>query len=399
MSNLSTAQKIILESALRMDKGYVLDFSDGTFANFFGDLKIDIYDTEQYPGHGGSKANRLRALWRTGSDAEVSVALGALADYVEAKTFVGDWSEDVTDAEVSQMREISRCLANISPVPAAGLQVNIATEASVTSNIVSIEIHEDIYSHIKKYLRTGDFFHAVGESYKIVREKLRELTGFEQATEVFNQSGHSDKFYKELFGKVEASQTAQNDFFRGVGYLHLGVQFLRNESAHTPASDIEANLAIHYISLASLAYDLITRYTSEEVIREVELVIQEKRKSYRSATAFYKDFDNHTWLENLQLPAGMKSAGLRRALKGKWLNEADLTRSYDYSNIVFMRLELVAQELTTDDIDLLLSLPTKDSYGNDQCAGLEQFLEFVNREDSGKLSSIARARAEKVGQS
>ena len=177
------------------------------------------------------------------------------------------------------------------------------------------------------------------------------------------------------------------------------MHFFRNEPAHTTESEKEANLAIHYISLASFAYDLITRYTSEEVIREVELVIQEKRKSYRSATAFYKDFDNHTWLENLQLPAGMKSAGLRRALKGKWLNEADLTRSYDYSNIVFMRLELVAQELTTDDIDLLLSLPTKDSYGNDQCAGLEQFLEFVNREDSGKLSSIARARAEKVGQS
>lgn len=37
----------------------------------------------------------------------------------------------------------------------------------------------------------------------------------------------------------------------------MAIQFLRNEKAHTPAKKLDNNLAIHYIALASLAYDLI----------------------------------------------------------------------------------------------------------------------------------------------
>lgn len=39
----------------------------------------------------------------------------------------------------------------------------------------------------------------------------------------------------------------------------MAIQKLRNEKAHTPATRIDKNLAIHYIVLASLAYDLIDR--------------------------------------------------------------------------------------------------------------------------------------------
>ena len=39
----------------------------------------------------------------------------------------------------------------------------------------------------------------------------------------------------------------------------MAIQNLRNEKAHTPAKEIDKNLAIHYIALASLAYDLIAR--------------------------------------------------------------------------------------------------------------------------------------------
>ncbi len=91
------------------------------------------------------------------------------------------------------------------------------------------------------------------------------------------------------------------------------------------------------------------------------------------------------------LPASMGSASLRNTLKTKWLKDADFTRSWDHSNVVFMRLELIVDELTTDDIDLLLNLPTKDSYGNDQLAGMEQFLDFVQQKDPSKLSSKAKA--------
>ena len=62
---------------------------------------------------------------------------------------------------------------------------------------------------------------------------------------------------------------------------------------------------------------------------------------------------------NLTLPAKAESSAVRKVLKTKWLDEADFTRSYDHSNIVLMRLELVVEELTEVDLDRLLDLPTK----------------------------------------
>jgi hypothetical protein len=43
--------------------------------------------------------------------------------------------------------------------------------------------------------------------------------------------------------------------FQGVKFLHMAIQKLRNEKAHTPAQKMDKNLAIHYIVLASLAYN------------------------------------------------------------------------------------------------------------------------------------------------
>ena len=39
----------------------------------------------------------------------------------------------------------------------------------------------------------------------------------------------------------------------------MAIQMFRNEKAHTLAKQLDRNLAIHYISLASLAYELISR--------------------------------------------------------------------------------------------------------------------------------------------
>lgn len=391
MSRLSIADKTFLEAVLAMSGGYVLDFTDGSFANFLAEINIDIYDSEKFGGFGGSKANRLRALWKNGSDSDVSSALCALADYIEAKKSVGGLREDITDEQIAKIRTIASGLGAGSPTPAAGAPVAITTEATVTNNRISIEIHEDIYSHIAQYLAIGDYYHAVEESYKVVREKLRELTGKEKASDVFNNSAQNEAHYQALFGKAKAANAAQADFFRGVGYLHLGVQHLRNEKAHTLATSLEPNLAVHYISLASLAYDLITRYVSEESVKEIEELIHAKRHSYRTAAAFYRDFENGRWIESLDLPASLASASVRKAIKDKWLQEADFTRNWNHSNVVLMRLELVAGELTQADLDDLLDLPTHDSYGNNQLAGMEQFLEYIGQKDPGKLSNKARA--------
>lgn len=81
-------------------------------------------------------------------------------------------------------------------------------------------------------------------------------------------------------------------------------------------------------------------------------------------------------------------------LKRKWLIEADFTRSWDHSNVVLMRLELVAAELSDVDIDRLLDLPTRDTYGNDQLAGMLPFLEYVRECSPDIVSAKVNRRIE-----
>lgn len=389
MSNLSTEHRTLLEDALNMQTGYVLDFTNTSFAHFFDQIGIDIFD-EKYAKYGTSKANRLRALWHIGSDAEVSSTLSTVADHIEAKRAT-DSLCGVSDQQLASIRKVAAELSINSYAPAVSAHFAITTAATVVNDKISIEIQADIYRHIKSYLESGHYYNAVEESYKLVREKLRELTGNEKASDVFNPNAQSRAHYQSLFGRKDPANSAEADFFRGVGYLHLGVQHLRNEKAHTPAGDLEPNLATHYIALASLAYDLITRYVSDEVIEQIENLIRDKRRSYRSAGSFYRDFKDGRWLQDLPQPASLRSKAVRKALKDKWLQEADFTQSYDQSNIVLMQLELVADELTRDDLDDVLRMPTHDRYGNDQQAGIEGFLSYIEQRYPDRLSPYATA--------
>ena len=61
MVQLKYAEKRILEDALDMNSGYVLNFSDRTFAEFFDDQGITIYQ-EKYSFNGTSKAKHMRAF-------------------------------------------------------------------------------------------------------------------------------------------------------------------------------------------------------------------------------------------------------------------------------------------------------------------------------------------------
>jgi hypothetical protein len=60
--------------------------------------------------------------------------------------------------------------------------------------------------------------------------------------------------------------------------------------------------------------------------------------------------------------------------------------------MVLMRLEIVAAELTSDEIDQILDKPTVDSYGNNQLAGIVPFLEYLQQRYPDKISSKARRR-------
>ena len=130
-------------------------------------------------------------------------------------------------------------------------EIDIISEASFSDNTISIVLQKNVFDHVKTLLNSGHYYNAVEESYKIVREKLKSITGEEQAHKAFKENN-----CEKIFGH-EPQNDVEKDFFEGVKYLHMAIQNLRNEKAHTPAKELDKNLAIHYIVLASLAYDLI----------------------------------------------------------------------------------------------------------------------------------------------
>lgn len=68
MNSLTHIEKQKLERELGMGSGYVLDFSNRTFEEFFREVVgIQIYDT-LYDYGSGSKANRMRAFWQVATD-------------------------------------------------------------------------------------------------------------------------------------------------------------------------------------------------------------------------------------------------------------------------------------------------------------------------------------------
>lgn len=266
MANIKVSDKKLLEDAFGMGSGYVSDFSDKSFVEFFSALGIDITD-EQYLKNGTSKANRLRAFWEIENEELVAQSIIEMADMVINKdlsiltrTAVLPAAKQIMDARRIQMervKDIANKLRNVEHVDQP------VKHRDAVENSFQLLICPEIFNHIKQYLETGDCFHAVEEAYKLVRHKLREITGCERASEAFNMNAENTKYWQRLFGQNPVRDTPEYDFCRGVGYLHLGIQFLRNEKAHKPADELDINLAMHYIVLASLAYELISRGVQE----------------------------------------------------------------------------------------------------------------------------------------
>ena len=80
MSSLKTVEKQPLEELLEMSGGYVLDFTNHTFAAMFAEtVGRDIYSSA-YEKYGDSKAKRLRAFWEMETDAVVGKVLSELLE-------------------------------------------------------------------------------------------------------------------------------------------------------------------------------------------------------------------------------------------------------------------------------------------------------------------------------
>jgi len=83
MSTLTDIEKRYLEKLLDMGGGYVIDYSDASYGEFFKRHGINIHGMK-YHTYGTSKAKKMRAFWEQQADSLVGRVLSEMMDSYEA---------------------------------------------------------------------------------------------------------------------------------------------------------------------------------------------------------------------------------------------------------------------------------------------------------------------------
>lgn len=157
MADLTNTEKRQFERLLGMGSGYVLDFSNRTFAEFVIDSTgRDPYDAKY--DHGSSKANRLRGFWAAESNRMVGKLMADLAAY--AKGLPGG-EEDAVFVEQCE-RTIAR-LRQDNPVQELDALVALGNERDfeIVAKAVRDAIDRDeleggldrLHTFVTKYVR------------------------------------------------------------------------------------------------------------------------------------------------------------------------------------------------------------------------------------------------------
>ena len=116
MSSLTEIEKRYLEKLLAMGSGYVLDFTDATFGEFFRRYNVDIHGP-RYRTFGKSKAKKLRAFWGSEPDRVVGPVLSEMLASYEADCELNGTEPDTVVLE--RARAIVRRMVSGSVVPDA----------------------------------------------------------------------------------------------------------------------------------------------------------------------------------------------------------------------------------------------------------------------------------------
>lgn len=125
------------------------------------------------------------------------------------------------------------------------LAVALAPDATAMDTL-----HPEILSKCRKLYEGGDYGEAVEKGFKVVRDRLRALSGYETGSEAFGKGG--------LYIKGAAAPHVDDDFQNGVKFLTMAIDRFRNEKSHTADGNIaDPTRAYEYLRVSSLAMHLL----------------------------------------------------------------------------------------------------------------------------------------------
>lgn len=111
-------------------------------------------------------------------------------------------------------------------------------------------LHPEIYSKCHMLYENGSYAEAVEKGFKVVRDKLRNLTTYETGSDAFGKG--------KLHVKGATAPHVDRDFNEGVKFLTMAIDQFRNEKVHTADAKIEDPIrALEYLRLSSLAMNLL----------------------------------------------------------------------------------------------------------------------------------------------
>src|SRR3989338_2944892 len=131
------------------------------------------------------------------------------------------------------------------------LDNNISTTTLKNGAKYSLEnLHTEIKKKCESLFKNKEYSEAVEKGFKIVRDRLRILTGYERGGDAFGKG--------KLHIQGAAAPHVDSDFNNAVKYLTMAIDMFRNEKSHTSDGNIDnPDRAFEYLVLSSLAMNLL----------------------------------------------------------------------------------------------------------------------------------------------
>lgn len=195
MSSLKALDKRRFESLFGMQSGYVLDFSNASFAEFFRDTAgVDIYNNK-YAYSSGSKANRLRAFWEKEADPLVGKALAEMLAVYRFEALQG--GKAINEEAFGQCKKITARLLG-KEEPDTDSEVDFLEKDFGTISIKSLKVEAALVPILESRIQEAQRCLKSGASLAVIMLCGSVLEGVllgyaQQDPKRFNQSAPAPK--------------------------------------------------------------------------------------------------------------------------------------------------------------------------------------------------------------
>lgn len=214
MSDLSYIERTRLEKLFQMDGGYVLDFSNRTFAEFVAEsTDRDIYNAK-YDYASGSKANRLRAFWAQEPNHIVGKLLSDLLEYCRPAANTSDFLFEECERVAARML-LSAPVEAIDAISAEGNERNFEVLARAIRDSIENNTPEEgldrLHTYVTKLVRI------LSERRGVTIERAKPLPSiFGEYVKALRSAGlieseMTSRILKSSIGTMEAFNSVRNN--------------------------------------------------------------------------------------------------------------------------------------------------------------------------------------------